>query len=159
MEENNHIFRKQSLAGVSSSEQLNDYIRSAEPGVWAVLIAIILVMLGVCVWGVFGRLDTTLTVGAVSSGGELFMYISEADKNRIENGMPVSVNGHNCIISGISESPVRIGDEDDAYAVHVSALEKGDFAYAATAQTDIPDGSYKAVITIDSVSPMSFITN
>ena len=58
------IFRKKSLDRISSPEQLNDYIRVANPGIWMILAAVIILLAGVCVWGIFGHLDTkTETVG------------------------------------------------------------------------------------------------
>ncbi len=47
-----HIFRQKSVDVVSSPEQLNDYMRVTSPGVWAVLTAILVLLAGVCVWGV-----------------------------------------------------------------------------------------------------------
>ena len=159
MSENKSIFRKQSMESVSSPEQLGDYITSASPSVWLVLIAIILLLVGVCVWGIFGRLDTTVTAGAVSSNGELLLYIPEADSEKIKNGLKVTVDEKEYTISEVSASPVELGAECDAYALHASSLKQGDFAYVASAHTDLPDGSYKAEITVDSVSPISFVTN
>ena len=52
------IFRKKSLDRISSPEQLNDYIRMANPGIWMILAAVIILLAGVCVWGIFGHLDT-----------------------------------------------------------------------------------------------------
>ncbi len=159
MAEKESVFRKQSIDSVSSPEQLNDYIKAADPGVWLILTAIILLLCGVCVWGIFGRLDTTVSVGAVCTGGELSMYIPEAEKDNVKSGMSVSVNGTEYAIESISGSPVLLDSDKDAYAMHASSLAQGDFAYIANAQTGLPDGSYEAVITVDSVSPMSFITN
>ena len=159
MAEKESIFRKQSVDSVSSPEQLNDYIRSASPSVWLVLIAVILLLIGVCVWGIFGRLDTKITAGAVSSGGELSLYIPEEYKETVSSGMKVTVNGSEYTINSISGSPVLLDSSSDAYALHASSLAQGDFAYIATVQTELSDGSYEAVITVDSVSPMSFITN
>ena len=36
------IFRKKSLDRISSPEQLNDYIRVANPGIWMILAAVII---------------------------------------------------------------------------------------------------------------------
>ena len=52
------LFSKKSLDKVSSPEQLNDYIRVANPSLWLVLGAVIVLLIGVCVWGVLGRMDT-----------------------------------------------------------------------------------------------------
>lgn len=51
---------------ISSPEQLNDYIRVSNPGVWMILFCIIILLIGMCVWGVFGRFETTLEVSAIS---------------------------------------------------------------------------------------------
>lgn len=46
---NNQIFRQKSLDRVSSPEQLNDYVRVSNPGVWTILLAVIVLLIGICV--------------------------------------------------------------------------------------------------------------
>jgi len=41
------IFRKKSLDRISSPEQLNDYIRVANPGIWMILAAVIILPISV----------------------------------------------------------------------------------------------------------------
>ena len=62
---------------MSSPEQLNDYIKVTNPGVWMVLEAIVILLVGVCVWGVFGKLETKLSVAAVSGDGQTLLYVKE----------------------------------------------------------------------------------
>ena len=50
---------------ISSPEQMNDYIRVANPSVWMILAAIIVLLIGVCVWGMYGQLDTKLQTGGI----------------------------------------------------------------------------------------------
>jgi len=52
---NESIFRKESLDKVSSPEKLDDYIRVTTPSVWITLIAIVLLLTGALVWGIFGE--------------------------------------------------------------------------------------------------------
>lgn len=61
---NDKIFRKKSVDKMSSPEQLNDYVKVTNPGVWMALAAIAVLLIGICVWGVFGKLETKLTVAA-----------------------------------------------------------------------------------------------
>ena len=56
-QENSNIFRKKSLERVSSPEQLNDYIRVTTPSVWIVLAALVLLLVGMLVWSVFGKVE------------------------------------------------------------------------------------------------------
>ena len=64
---NNSVFRKKSLERISSPEQINDYIRVITPGMWILLIVIILLVIAGITWG----LCVTLTVTDVSSAGEV----------------------------------------------------------------------------------------
>ena len=63
---NNSVFRKKSLERISSPEQINDYIRVITPGMWILLIVIVLLIVAGIAWG----LCVTLTVTDVNSAGE-----------------------------------------------------------------------------------------
>lgn len=54
------LFRKKSIERVSSPEQLNDYVKVSSPGIWAVLAAVLILLAGAFVWGILGRLETTV---------------------------------------------------------------------------------------------------
>ena len=64
---NNSVFRKKSLERISSPEQINDYIRVITPGMWILLIVIILLVIAGITWG----LCVTLTITDVNSAGEV----------------------------------------------------------------------------------------
>ena len=57
-QEKKSIFREKSIQRVSSPEQLNDYIRVTTPSVWLVLIAIVVLLVGILAWSVFGTVQT-----------------------------------------------------------------------------------------------------
>ena len=52
------LFRQKSLDRVSSPEQLDAYMKVSSPGIWMILGAVIILLAGVFVWSVFGRLET-----------------------------------------------------------------------------------------------------
>ena len=66
------LFREKSLKKVSSPEKLDDYIRVTTPSVWIALIAMVVLLAGVIVWGCFGELTvhnadgTTETVAPIT---------------------------------------------------------------------------------------------
>ncbi len=68
----NIFFRQKSLNKVSSPEKLDDYIRVTTPSVWIVLIAIVLLLVGGILWGIFGEVEihnedgTTKTVAPIT---------------------------------------------------------------------------------------------
>ena len=53
------IFRQKSLDKVSSPEQLNDYIRVTTPSVWLVLAALVVLLVGMLAWSIFGTVEVT----------------------------------------------------------------------------------------------------
>lgn len=55
---NSGIFREKSISRVSSPEELNDYIRVTSPSVWIVLIAVVVLLLGMLAWSIFGTVET-----------------------------------------------------------------------------------------------------
>jgi len=152
------LFRKTSLDRAASPEQLNDYIRVSNPGVWMILAAVIVLLVGVCVWGIFGRLDTTVTTAAVCENGTLTLYINETDIFSVKAGMDVTVNGAGCKLTEVSAAPVQM-DGADEYLLYKGGFKSGEWAYTAKANADIPDGVYSADIVVESVSPMSFVLN
>ncbi len=155
----NGIFRKKSIERVSSPEQLNDYIRVSNPGIWIVLVAVIVLLAGICVWGVLGHLDTTIDTVAIAEGGNVTVYVKEADIEAVKAGQKLTVNGVEYEIADISAAPVAVDGSFSDYAMHLGTLQTGEWVYKIVLSGDIPDGAYKARIVVDSVSPMSFVFN
>lgn len=156
---NNSIFRKKSLERISSPEQLTDYIRASNPSMWIVLATIVILLVGICVWGILGRLDTKLTVVAKSENGTLICYIKESDIDKIKNDMKVTINGEEYDITEISVQPIAVGEDFGDYAMHIGELKEGEWVYTIITDAHLEDKVYSAEIVIDSVSPMSFVFN
>lgn len=154
-----NIFRKKSMDRVSSPEQLNDYVRVTNPGIWMILVAVIILLIGVCVWGVFGHMDTKLAVAGISKGGTLTCYVKEADIPSVTKGMTVTVGENRYEVAEIKSEPISVTDEMESYALHLGELQMGEWVYPVIVNTELADGTYQAMITVESVSPMSFITN
>ena len=57
------IFREKSLERVSSPESLNDYIRVTTPSVWLVLLAVVVLLVGILAWSIFGKVEATSVDG------------------------------------------------------------------------------------------------
>ena len=156
---NEQLFRKKSIERVTSPEQLDEYIRVSNPGVWMVLSAIIILLVGVCVWGILGHLDTTLSTIAVSGNGEITVYVKEADIAAVKTGMTVMVDGTELTVADISAQPVPVDEGFSEYALHAGGLQVGEWVYTLKVNGTLADGVHTAQIVIDSVSPMSFVLN
>ena len=154
------LFRQKSLEKTTSPEQMGDYIRVSNPSVWMILVAIIVLLIGVCVWGVFGRLDTTLPTGGVCKDGQLTLYISEKDFDKLGADTLVSVNEKEYALSEISESPVKLDTSYDPYLIHLMGLSEGDWVYIAKADApEIKDGTYSVEVITERIKPIDFVRN
>lgn len=153
------LFRKASIDRVSSPEQLNDYIRVSNPGVWMILAAVIALLIGVCVWGFFGQLETKIATAGTCENGIFTCYVTEEKIDRIKSGMTVNVDGNTLFVSEISAKPVAVTEETDSYLLYLGGFSEGGWLYEVTANAALSDGTYKAEIVTESVSPMSFILN
>jgi len=85
------VFRQKSMERITSPEQMNDYIRVSNPSVWMLLAAVIVLLIGVCVWGAFGHLDTVVQTGGVCEDGRLTVYLSESDFIKLDGEVILSV--------------------------------------------------------------------
>ena len=51
------VFREKSLEKMSSPDQMDDYIKVMTPSVWIALIALIVLIIGILVWTIFGTMQ------------------------------------------------------------------------------------------------------
>lgn len=156
---NDKIFRKKSVDRMLSPEQLNDYIKVTNPGVWMVLAAIVILLVGVCVWGVFGILETKLSVAAVSRDGQTILYVKEDNVASVKENMSVYIGDETYKVTSISAQAVTVTEEISEYARHTGELSIGEWVYVVQIDGSMPDGVYKAQIVTDSVSPLYFVFN
>ena len=87
----NQIYRKKSLDTINSPESLNDYIRVASPGIWLILFAVIALLIGAVIWGVFGRIDSVLPVEVTIEEGQYVCYTTDERAAGVKKGMPVQM--------------------------------------------------------------------
>lgn len=75
--ENKKIFREKSLERISSPDKINDYIKTTTPGIWIVLIAVLLILAGTIVWSVFGRITVNTPSGSKTVAPVTYILPSE----------------------------------------------------------------------------------
>lgn len=154
------VFRKSSLERVSSPEQLNDYIKVSNPGIWMVLIATIIFLIGVVVWGIFGTLTTTQETVVVAREGSVVCLTMADNIEKLSVGMEVRVGDSIGRIIDVSQSsPIQIGQNPDPYIMYLGGFKAGDWVYPVQVQIELEEGVYPAQILIEQNSPISFILN
>lgn len=138
---NEKLFRQKSLDKVKSPENLDDYIKVSNPGVWLLLISVVILLIGACVWGIFGHVDSVVETSVRIENGNAVCYISDVEISSVHAGMTVKFDGFEAVITDIGQKV------DTAYVCDLKT------------DTDISDGFYAGKIVTKSVSPLSFILN
>ena len=159
MENNgNSIFREKSIGKISSPEDLNDYVRVANPGVWLILGAIIVLLVGFVCWGSLGNIETTVNAVCVSAEGETVCYVTEDDAEKIAAGMTVTLaGGETCEVRSVGKETLDANGVLTEYARHLINLEEGEWIMPIEITMELPEGSTAAKITIEAIRPISFI--
>ncbi len=93
----NSIFRKSSLERMSSPEQLNEYVRITNPGIWLVLVGLFALLLAGVIWAYTGSvLETVQLIGVMVPGaGEeemVYCFVPLGASKRLGTGMAVQVS-------------------------------------------------------------------
>lgn len=153
-----HIFRKSSIDRVNSPEQLNEYIRVTSPSVWLVLGAVVLLLLGTCIWGIFGRIHTVSTVPVVVQDGIATCFFPADGNNMVDVNMEAVVENTEGRVVSVSKTPVFMGKDTDPYVLYLGNFSEGDFCYQATLSiAGLSDGVYEGKIILESIAPAQFV--
>lgn len=155
-----NLFRKKSIDRISSPEQLNDYIKVANPGVWLLLGAIVILLAGIIVWSFLTVLDTVVKGVAISKNGSVVCYVEEENASNLIEGMTFTINDSKYSVSEISTQPVAAESVLSDYAMHVGGFKQDDWVITVkTVGNGAEDGIYEADIVVESVSPKTFVIN
>lgn len=153
----NPLFRKKSLERATSPEQLGDYIKVTNPGIWIVLAAVLFLLAGFLVWGAVGKLETKVSAVAVSENGTVVCYVREEDAQGVQTGNAVRFGDRECTVAAVSAQPTAVDENFSAYTMRVGGFSVGEWVYAVTLNADLSEGVYKVSIVTGSVSPISFL--
>lgn len=151
------VFREKSIERLSSPDRLNDYVKLADPGVWFILAAIVMILTGACIFGVFGHLDSTVPGVGIVSGGKMVCLVKKEYGSRFGDNMKAKIDGREYAASLRSDKPVTIGDSTDSYALYLGNMQPREWVYEIDVGGDFADGNYEADLVTDEISPLSFL--
>jgi hypothetical protein len=168
--EKKSIFRQESLDRMSSPDQLDEYIKVSNPGIWIVLIAFLVLAASVLVWGFTGTLPKTLTVNGIMEENKQVVCFVDANalSNDIE-GCKVQITAagntaYSGLVSKVSLNPYSVTEIANAYESDwvVQRLVTSDYSYAVTVDLSGSPG-YTAgtilgvTIITEEVKPISYL--
>ena len=135
---NESIFRKKTLERISSPEQLTDYLRITNPGVWVVMSAIIFLLLGLFFWTMTGTLQTKVDV-----------------KVNVENQTATIIPVNSDTL--VADMPLQINS--NVYVIAYTERDEYGRIYGIADVDDLPDGVYEGTAVIEAIHPIQFLIN
>ncbi len=152
------LFRERSLEAVESPEALNDYLRVTSPGVWLVLAAVVLLLAGAMLWGIFGRIHSEKAVAVVVDESGSWCYIpSDSVEAALTHGS-VSVGGISYDLDADAGfGMILIPEDASSRLLKAGNLSVGDVAARVAADTDLTLGVYSGTVVTEDLEPISLL--
>ncbi len=151
------LFREKSLEAVESPESLNDYLRVTSPGIWIVMVAVITLLVGFIVWGIFGHIRTTAEVAIQISSEKNVCYVSLDIIDKVSKRGVVNVEGEEFPIIGDEFDLTFISDDTPARVLLLGKLSKGDLVAEVPIMTDLAEGFYLGEVVTEDLKPISLL--
>lgn len=139
MEQDNNkqksLFREKALERISSPEKLTEYLRVTNPGIWAVLGVVILLLGGLLLWSAIGTLETTADAKIIVKSHTATVVLEEG--GNITSDMTVKI-------------------QSNEYAIASTDVDEYGRTYGIT-EAQLPDGTYSGTVVVEVVRPIDFL--
>ncbi len=154
------LFREKNLERLESPEKLNDYLRVTSPGVWLVLASVIVLLIGVCIWGVFGTIQATTKAAVVTQDGQSTCLVPAAALQGVLENRTVEIDGVKMALEPAVLEPDVISDSTNVYIMLAGGHKVGDIVYPITLTEPLKaDGIVTGTLVTETLSPMSLFFN
>ena len=131
-----NIYREKTLERISAPDQLTDYLKVTNPGIWVILTAVIIPLVGVFVWSCVGDLETKSPSTIIVK--DKTARVATRDMKELTEGDELRLEDKNYDISSVTtdEFGRKIG----------------------IASVDLPDGVYDGIVIVEKTHPIEFLT-
>ncbi len=152
------LFREKSLEAVESPESLNDYLRVTSPGVWLVLAAVITLLIGAILWGIFGHIRTTAQVAVAIGKEQSVCYVPYESMDGVmrigvvnveDKDYPLDTNANITMTMIPEDAPNRL--------LRAAGLKTGDLVGLVPVETDLAEGYYSGVVVTEDLQPIALL--
>lgn len=148
-----NVFSERATQKLRSADDLDAYVRVTNPSVWVALIAILSLLAGLVIWGVFGSVVTSVSAtGTVVEAAKIpgsakvqatdpkvaVCFLSADDVVNVDSSDMADVGGELMRVADISPIPTSPDELDEALgSVYLAdALFKDGWAYAVVLDGD-----------------------
>lgn len=153
------IFREKSVNSIASPDSLNDYIRVVSPSVWVTMFAVITLLAGITIWGFVGHLDTVVEAFVVASDKGVVAYVNEKDSISVLKTDTIIIDGVEYKFDNANPLYVTLTMSENESILTMLGNTSDSTVTCILIKGDLPNGTYEGKVTVDSVKPMSFVTN
>ena len=157
--DNTKLFREKSIETIESPEALNDYLRVTSPGIWLILGAVVLFLLGICIWGVFGHIDSTMNTAVVSQDGDVDCLVPEEAISGVLENPSVEIDNIDYALKPSTLKPEIISENTDIYVILTGKLEVGQIVYRIPVDASLEEGTYSGKVITEKLTPISLLLN
>ena len=152
------LFREKSLEAVESPESLNDYLRVTSPAVWLILAAVICLLLGAILWGVFGHIRTTAAVAVQVKEGKAVCYVPYSQADGVMAQGKVTLEGREYPLDTNAEYELVVLEGSTSLRLlKAGNLNVGDPVVLVPVDTDLADGVYAGTAVTEDLQPISLL--
>lgn len=159
-EEKKQLFRQKSIESIQSPESLNEYLKVTSPGVWILLAAVVVLLIGVVVWGFLGRIEAKTTVAVVSDDEGVYCLVPGAAMESVIEKKSITIDGNVYELApGVLEPVVVSSQDTNIYVLLAGNLSDGMIVYQVAVKAELPADIYQGTIVTESITPASFLLN
>lgn len=151
------IFREKSLKRISSPEELNDYVKVANPGIWLIMLGVIVLLVGALIWSVTGQIDSYVDSLGVVENSQMTVYLKEDYISKIDTDSIVKVDKKEYKVVNISKEPIKVDSNFSEYMLHLGNLNINDWVFEIKVDTDLKDGLYTVGVVTESIQPITLL--
>ena len=152
------LFREKSLEAVESPESLNDYLRVTSPGIWLVMAAVIILLVGGILWGIFGHIRTTEEFAVSVSPEKSICYVRFASIEKVLDRGIVRVEGTDYPLLTDGDFDLTFVSEETLPGVILNGkLSIGDPVLEVPVIIDLPEGCYTGEVVTEDLQPISLL--
>lgn len=156
-EEKQSIFRKKSVESIQSPEVLDDYVRVTSPGIWIFLGAVICLLIGVILWGVFGSIDSTVKVALISEKEQTVCAIPMEKADAVIAAGEVTADGETYALGAQAIGMEEVTAGMDLPVRVAGGFEAGTVVVYVPVKTTLPEGVVAGTVTTEKIKPITLL--
>ena len=153
------LFREKNIEQIESPESLDDYLQVTSPGIWIVLATIVVFLVGTCIWGTVGHIDSTVKAAVIADEEKTVCLVPESALSSAVENRVVKIDNREYELSPEMLEPQVISEDTNIYWILAGNLSIGDIVYQVPVSESMEEGVYSGTIVTETLSPISLLLN